>query len=258
MNSAPLDRPLGDAELDELRALLVRLSPEGKGMDLSTLDGFLAALMAGPRTFLPSEWMPWIRDPVEGLAEPAFSDAHEAGRFYQLLMTHMNSISRALREGPAAYAPLLYLVTPAEMCEVLPLSDFQPGSGNDDALVWSPIDWCAGFLAGVEMDMEGWDPFMHEHAEGFGLIVTFGSDEGLEDLAGRPPSIEAVSGVARVLGSIACQAHDFFLPLRAGASGGGPTREPYRRPERVGRNEACPCGSGRKFKHCHGARGGLN
>ncbi|MCR6659899.1 MAG: SEC-C metal-binding domain-containing protein [Asticcacaulis sp.] len=21
---------------------------------------------------------------------------------------------------------------------------------------------------------------------------------------------------------------------------------------RVGRNEPCPCGSGRKFKHCHG------
>jgi preprotein translocase subunit SecA len=21
----------------------------------------------------------------------------------------------------------------------------------------------------------------------------------------------------------------------------------------VGRNEACPCGSGKKFKHCHGA-----
>jgi len=22
---------------------------------------------------------------------------------------------------------------------------------------------------------------------------------------------------------------------------------------KVGRNEACPCGSGRKYKHCHGA-----
>ena len=22
---------------------------------------------------------------------------------------------------------------------------------------------------------------------------------------------------------------------------------------KVGRNEACPCGSGKKFKHCHGA-----
>ena len=24
-----------------------------------------------------------------------------------------------------------------------------------------------------------------------------------------------------------------------------------RRPPRVGRNEPCPCGSGKKFKHCH-------
>jgi preprotein translocase subunit SecA len=23
--------------------------------------------------------------------------------------------------------------------------------------------------------------------------------------------------------------------------------------QRVGRNEPCPCGSGKKFKHCHGA-----
>jgi preprotein translocase subunit SecA len=22
--------------------------------------------------------------------------------------------------------------------------------------------------------------------------------------------------------------------------------------ERVGRNDACPCGSGKKYKHCHG------
>ncbi|WP_371179706.1 SEC-C metal-binding domain-containing protein [Ahrensia sp. 13_GOM-1096m] len=22
---------------------------------------------------------------------------------------------------------------------------------------------------------------------------------------------------------------------------------------KIGRNEACPCGSGKKFKHCHGA-----
>ena len=29
---------------------------------------------------------------------------------------------------------------------------------------------------------------------------------------------------------------------------------PFVRGERkVGRNEPCPCGSGRKFKHCHGA-----
>ncbi len=33
-----------------------------------------------------------------------------------------------------------------------------------------------------------------------------------------------------------------------------PAAEPFVRGERkVGRNEPCPCGSGRKFKHCHGA-----
>jgi len=50
----------------------------------------------------------------------------------------------------------------------------------------------------------------------------------------------------------------------AGASGGNimeidprssaPAVAPFVRPmPKVGRNEPCPCGSGRKYKHCHGA-----
>jgi len=35
---------------------------------------------------------------------------------------------------------------------------------------------------------------------------------------------------------------------------GAPAAEPFVRGERkIGRNEPCPCGSGRKYKHCHGA-----
>lgn len=34
----------------------------------------------------------------------------------------------------------------------------------------------------------------------------------------------------------------------------GPPQEPIRRAEpKVGRNDPCPCGSGRKHKKCHGA-----
>jgi preprotein translocase subunit SecA len=29
--------------------------------------------------------------------------------------------------------------------------------------------------------------------------------------------------------------------------------QPVRVEKKVGRNEPCPCGSGKKFKHCHGA-----
>jgi preprotein translocase subunit SecA len=29
--------------------------------------------------------------------------------------------------------------------------------------------------------------------------------------------------------------------------------QPVRVEKKVGRNELCPCGSGKKYKHCHGA-----
>ncbi|WP_446782643.1 SEC-C metal-binding domain-containing protein, partial [Macellibacteroides fermentans] len=31
-----------------------------------------------------------------------------------------------------------------------------------------------------------------------------------------------------------------------------PKHEPVRVEKQVGRNDACPCGSGKKYKNCHG------
>jgi preprotein translocase subunit SecA len=50
-----------------------------------------------------------------------------------------------------------------------------------------------------------------------------------------------------------------LAPALIGANGGGAQAE--RNPKdptswgKVGRNEPCPCGSGKKFKHCHGKYG---
>ena len=33
---------------------------------------------------------------------------------------------------------------------------------------------------------------------------------------------------------------------------GKPANEPYRAEKKVGRNDPCPCGSGKKYKNCHG------
>ena len=46
-------------------------------------------------------------------------------------------------------------------------------------------------------------------------------------------------------------------PKAAAASAAAPTRAPFRRPQSlnfagVGRNDICPCGSGKRFKNCHG------
>ncbi len=50
-------------------------------------------------------------------------------------------------------------------------------------------------------------------------------------------------------------------PAMAVAAGGGggsaPPKQPFvREGRKVGRNERCPCGSGKKFKHCHGRLNG--
>jgi len=46
----------------------------------------------------------------------------------------------------------------------------------------------------------------------------------------------------------------FTLRARpAPASGQGPVPAVVRDGRKVGRNEPCPCGSGKKYKHCHGA-----
>jgi hypothetical protein len=44
----------------------------------------------------------------------------------------------------------------------------------------------------------------------------------------------------------------------AAASGGQDAKVEtfHRNAPKVGRNDPCPCGSGRKFKKCHGAEGG--
>jgi len=38
-----------------------------------------------------------------------------------------------------------------------------------------------------------------------------------------------------------------------GGSGEPQTKRPVKRDDRIGRNDPCPCGSGKKFKQCHGA-----
>jgi uncharacterized protein len=46
----------------------------------------------------------------------------------------------------------------------------------------------------------------------------------------------------------------YFAPLRRRmAAGRGAESRPYRHPEpKIGRNDPCPCGSGKKYKHCCG------
>ncbi|MEE8155117.1 MAG: SEC-C metal-binding domain-containing protein, partial [Phycisphaerales bacterium] len=69
------------------------------------------------------------------------------------------------------------------------------------------------------------------------------------------PAIAAAAAAATAAGT-AAQRRDLEAAGRAGAPGGAARkRQPMRRsPTVVGRNEPCPCGSGKKYKRCCGKR----
>jgi hypothetical protein len=58
--------PLSDKEIAELDQFLLEEEALDEGMDVCTLDGFLCALLSGPKLILPSEWMRWVWDMKEG------------------------------------------------------------------------------------------------------------------------------------------------------------------------------------------------
>jgi len=51
------------------------------------------------------------------------------------------------------------------------------------------------------------------------------------------------------------EALNMGLGQKMSASGGGGGSNVVSLASKVGRNENCPCGSGKKFKHCHGRIG---
>ena len=79
----------------------------------------------------------------------------------------------------------------------------------------------------------------------------------------KKPTSTSASKAARVKAATAAnpgRAQDVAQPAKApkaAAASAAPTRPPFRRPQSlnfagVGRNDICPCGSGKRFKNCHG------
>ena len=52
--------PLSDKEIAELDKFLLDEEGLDEAMDVCILDGFLCAVLSGPKLILPSEWMRWV------------------------------------------------------------------------------------------------------------------------------------------------------------------------------------------------------
>jgi uncharacterized protein len=107
-------------------------------------------------------------------------------------------------------------------------------------------EWCDGYMRGVGLAMEAWDAGGREIMELVTPILMFATEEGWKALDAMERSEveqlqQAVTVNARAI-------HAWWLERREREM---PASNPVRRssPD-IGRNDPCPCGSGKKYKHC--------
>lgn len=241
----PSHDPLTDDELQELDRFLLDAEGTDESMDTSMLDGYFAAILSGPKTILTSEWMRWVWDTEKGEDSPVFSGMEQAQRIMGLLMRHMNDVAATLLEAPEDYEPLL-----------------MENSGAGDPV---PVidEWCMGYMKGVSLDLPGWLPITVAHPEWLSTVVLYGTEEGWEQLKKKDLSIDEHRRLAAGLGDTTRRVHAHFLGQRRAEAAMGRTpaavrHEPIRNAGKVGRNDPCPCGSGKKYKQCHGGAGMLH
>jgi uncharacterized protein len=237
------------------------------GLPLEALDGLLCAVILAPEVILPSEYLPL----VTGADAPPWETAEQAQAFFDLLMGMQNHIARrVVREPDESTMP--YIATPEEFDEL-----------SDD--MFNQIDfpiatnWAIGFMIGVGLRGEAWDALAENDEDirdDIGMIVALLPDEPdeeveLEESAASidPDRKERLHWSADDAESADDEGPSEPLTMRERLEiiaelpailqhmnltrlDALNSREPVRRELKVGRNDPCPCGSGKKYKKCHG------
>lgn len=234
---------LSDAEIDELDDFLMSDDTPDNCMDISALDGFLAALVLNPRLIMPSEYLPWIWDMEEGCDAPSFASVEQANHILQLVMRYYNGVLDAIANDD--FAPLFYI------------SEQEDGSFDAEG-------WCEGFMRGVYLFGDPWAEIFEKHRILIAPMVLLGTESGWEMLEKSTDVKQATQEAYESIAVAVARLFEHFSEQReVQQSLVQPERlqsdmrvESVRMPAtsfKVGRNEECPCGSGKKFKKCCGA-----
>jgi len=231
-NRPALDQSLTDAEYDRLAAILDRF-PGEDAMDAEEMDGFFAALISGPVTIPPSVYL----DEIWGGEETPFSTAGDFEEFLNLAMRHWNFVARVLASRDLTFLPWLL----AEQGEDVP-------RGNR---------WAHGFLRGVSLCREAWEEIF-EDEDKFAILLpvlalAHENDPDPELRSWKtPPNRELREQLLAGLSVATQKLNDYFRSRRMREARPQPTGRGTSG-RKIGRNDLCFCGSGKKYKRCCGS-----
>lgn len=254
-----LDRPLQAEDFDTLDAILDDLrTRDDEVPQWEFCEGALAALLCTRRLIMPSEYLPvLLGEGAEG--DGAWGSAEQAASFLGLWTRRWNEVAAALAaevetlEDERSYHPEVMDVRGA----VASLPEEARAEIGDQALPAYAQVWALGFMFVVENWPEDWaaprDAETADWLDGaLSAIVALTEDDTARPTLSMhsedgPPSVSEAR--LNQFGEAIWAVYD----LRQLWQSLGPRVDPVRRAETPGRNDPCFCGSGKKFKKCHGA-----
>lgn len=236
---------LTDAEIGELDDLLAAVPPPWEALDVTALDGFLCGVLAQPVAVTVDQWLPLVLDWNAGEAAPMTPDSpgwhaakHE--RLATLAGRRLEALNRDLfGEGwfdPIVMQPLDEAGQPLQGREAIEAAlgpwvmGFEHAQNHFTGLQELPHADVPDLLACLYRHL----PAQNEEEQAYTKALDQehplkSLDAAIEDLVGNVVALAELGRAERIK----------VAPLR-------------RDDAKQGRNEPCACGSGRKFKHCHG------
>ena len=249
-------RHSSEEDIAALEQLCERLNGFGADLTLEWVDGYLTALLASRRVIASSEWLPAMLGDSFGRA---FGDPESANAAMATLLNRWNAIASQLdvesmldQPDDLRLAPLMVQYDDALRAEIVASGDMSA----EDAEEWLQTGalWAEGFEKAIEDFADDWPDPEPDNA-----------DDALYDdartrlvLLGLPKSaLEAQlkemfpdeNFSREELVDEACFA---VQDLRLHWLDHAPKPATRRVEPQPGRNDPCPCGSGKKFKKCHG------
>ena len=205
------------------------------------LQGFLFAVASCPELVPPSDWMPEIF----GAEDAGYESLDEAQAILGELMVAYNEVTASVTSERAEL--------PSD-CRFRKktLANF-----DDDAAI---SQWSRGFKRGYLWLEDSWEELVPEEFDSdfsaLLIVLTFFAsrrlaDEYLKEL-GRPDPEELATDIRRMFPDAVAEYARIGRSIQKLLIEHEARIEP-RKHDKVGRNDPCPCGSGRKYKKCHGA-----
>ena len=263
---------MAHADFDELDAILDDLrSRSDETPQWEFCEGFLAALICSRRPIPEAEYLAVLLDtPDEAQpdAEPAadaapFGSINQRVRFMRLWRRRWDEVVIALDadvqtlDDERCYGPEI-LDTRGAVAEMGgdERAEFEREMASDKLPAFAQV-WALGFMYAVENWPEEWTaPRDKEAAAALdsalsAIVALTEDDSGKAEISplseDGPPSasLARINAFGDAIWAV-YELRDLWLSI-------GPRVETVRRDKAPGRNEACPCGSGKKFKKCCGA-----